>query len=239
MSKNGRTQMENLGSKRATKLLFIILLSVVIIFVLGMIEVQVRGAQFNITLDSPSLEYESEFTALLVANCTDELGVNHMDNVTFKVDGIEFKYSNYTGLYYGTASQNTPTIIEYDSLTEFTDTENGTSAGQITQTVTITWTTGTVDRLIVKFMEGNWIGAIFDELSYVVGSLTFYTFILGMFSIAMWNVAGPYGTFLSWILGWAVFAPRMHGAAQVGALIMFALGVGILFTKLYLDRRTS
>lgn len=239
MSKNARKKIEHFGNNRGTRILFIILLVLTAFFVLGLIETRVYGAQFNITLDSPVLEYEADLTALLVANCTDELGVSHGANVTFTVDGVAFTYSNYTGLYYGTVLKGTPTTIEYDSLGAFTDTENGTSSGQIIETVTITWTTGTLERLQTKFMSGNWIGAILDEEAYIVGTLTLYTFILGTISIAVWNVTGPYGTFMAWLLGWIVFAANIHGPAQSMALLLFALGCGLMFTKLYLDRRTT
>jgi len=211
----------------------------VFIIIAGLFSSVVNAAQFNITLNSPSTEYEAAFTALLVANCTDELGVSHADNVTFTVTGVAFEYSDYTGLYYGTVTQNAPTTIEYGVLGAFADTENITSAGDIIQNVTITWTTGTLDRLQTKFITGDWIGAIFDEEAYVVGTLTLYTFILGTFSIAIWNVTGPYGTFTAWLLGWIIFAATIHGPAQSMALLLFALGCGIMLAKLYLDRRTT
>lgn len=199
----------------------------------------VNAAQFNITLDSPFTEYEAEFTALLVANCTDELGDCHENNVTFTITGINFVYSNETGLYYGTVTQNTPQTIEYGVLGVFADTENITSAGFVVQNVTITWTTGTLDRLQTKFMAGDWIGAIFDEEAYVVGTMTLYTFILGTFSIGIWNYSGPYGALLTWLLGWGIFSTQVHGAAQSMALLLFALSFGIMIAKLYLDRRTT
>lgn len=232
-------RIEQIGENRGTRTLFIILLVIIAMFILGLASEQVHGAQFNITLDSPFTEYEAELTALLVANCTDETGVSHENNVTFTITGVGFEYSNETGLYYGTVTQNTPTTVEYGVLGAFTDTENITSAGNVVQNVTITWTTGLLDRLQTKMMEGNWIGAIFDEEIYVVGSMTLYTFLLGTFSIGIWNYSGPYGALMTWLLGWGIFSTQVHGAAQSMGLLIFALSFGIMIAKLYLDRRTT
>lgn len=199
----------------------------------------VEAATFNITLTTPFTETEENFAALLVANVTDEFGICHEDNMTFTVTGVPFVYSDYTGLYYGTVTHTTPMTVTYGVLGAFVDSENMTSTGQIIQNVTVTWTTGTLERLQVKFVQGNWLGAIFDEEAYVIGGMTLYTVILGIFSIGIWNVTGVYGTFMAWLLGWGIFASQVNGQGQVLALLLFALGCGIMVAKLYLDRRTT
>jgi hypothetical protein len=197
------------------------------------------GAEFNISLSNQFSETEAGFTHLLIANCTDELGVSHQDNITFTVTAITFTYSNETGVYYGTVTETTPQTNEYGVLGVFTDSENVTSTATIIQNATCTWTTGTLERMRSNFETGNWIGAIFDEEALVVGTIGFYSFIMGAFSIAMWQVTGIYGTFLSWLLGWGIFAANVHGQAQVLAILVFSIGVGVMLVKLYLDRRTS
>jgi len=199
----------------------------------------VSAEVFNISLSNEFSETEAGWTHLLIGNVTDSSGVCHRDNVTFTVTGVDFEYSNATGLYYGTVTQNTPQTIEYGVLGVFADTENVTSSGVIVQNTTVTWTTGTMDRLQQDFATGNWIGAILNEQAYVIGALAANTFIVGAFSIAAWQVFGVYGTFLTWFLGWGFFAPRVHGNAQVLALLLFASGIGVMIAKIYLDRRTS
>jgi len=148
-------------------------------------------------------------------------------------------WSNYTDCFQDTVTSGTPATVTYDTVTSFLEDTYGITSAEINTTITVTWTTGTLDRLQTKFMEGDWIGAIFDEEAYLVGTLTLYTFILGTISIAIWNVTGPYGTFTAWLLGWIIFAATIHGPAQSMALLLFALGCGIMLAKLYLDRRTT
>lgn len=194
---------------------------------------------FNITLTNQFNETEAGFHHLLIAECIDSVGASHEDNITFTIGGVDFEYSPSSELYYGAVSQNTPQTIEYGVLTVFTDTENATSTATILQNTTVTWTTNTLDRMEQEIQNGNWIGAILNEQIFIIGALAANTFITGAFSIAAWQVVGVYGVFLMWFLGWGLFASQVHGNAQIMAIILFSLGVGIMVAKLYLDRRTS
>lgn len=220
-----------------TVTLFLVLL--LYYFVMGSGVPLANAETFNISLSNQFSETEASFTHLLIAECVDSAGVSHEDNITFTISGVDFEYSENTMEYYGTVTQTVPQTIEYGVLGVFADTENATSTATIIQNTTVTWTTGTLDRLIPKFQTGDWIGAIFDESATLIGTLGFYTFTLGAFSIATWQVAGIYGVFLVWMLGWGVFAANVHGQAQLIAILLFSLGVGVMLVKLYLDRRTS
>jgi len=194
---------------------------------------------YNISLDSFYGELEAGLTELLYANCIDAAGFQHDGNVTFTVSGIAFTWDEATERYEATDIENTATTNEYGTLDAFLDTENPANTAVIVENVTVTWITNTIDRMTDRMMQGNWLGAILDETAYIVGELTLYTFLLGVFSIGIWNVVGPYGAFLTWLLGWGIFAPRIHGVAQQMALALFALGLGIMVAKIYLDRRTT
>ncbi|MCK4583443.1 hypothetical protein KAU18_09035 [Candidatus Bathyarchaeota archaeon] len=194
---------------------------------------------YNITMDSFYGELEAGLTELLHATCEDGASIQHDDNVTFVVSGLEFTWDEDTERYESTDVENTATTNEYGTLDAFLDTENPANTATIIENVTVTWVTNTMDRMTTRVAQGNWIGAIFDEQAYIVGELTLYTFLLGVFSIGIWNVVGPYGAFIAWLLGWGIFAPQIHGVAQQMALAMFALGVGIMVAKIYLDRRTT
>jgi len=196
---------------------------------------------YYIDLHTSYSETEAGFRALITGT-----GESVIDGhlVTYgdalNVDGVgAMSWSNYTGCFQDTVTSGTPATVTYDTVTSFLEATYGITSAEINTTITVTWTTGTLDRLQTKFMEGDWIGAIFDEEAYLVGALTLYTFILGTISIAVWNVTGPYGTFIAWLLGWIIFAATIHGPAQSMALLLFALGCGIMLAKLYLDRRTT
>lgn len=200
----------------------------------------VSAADFNISLSNQFSETEAGLTHLLIANITDPTGACHEANVTCTISGINFLYSESTGLYYGTIQQTTPQTIEYGVLEAFADSENLTSTGVIVTNTTVTWTTSTLDRLIGDFSTGNWIGAILGEQATQVGTWGFYTFLMGVFSVGIYQTTGSsYITMILWLLGWGVFAPNVHGVAQSLALLMFALGFGVMVAKLYLDRRAT
>jgi len=196
---------------------------------------------YLIDLHTSYSETEAGFRALITAtgeSVIDAHEVTYGD--ALNVDGVgAMTWSNYTDCFQDTVTSATVATITYDTVTSFLEDTYGITSAEINTTVTVTWTTATLDRLQTKFITGDWIGAIFDEEAYVVGTLTLYTFILGTFSIAIWNVTGPYGTFTAWLLGWIIFAATIHGPAQSMALLLFALGCGIMLAKLYLDRRTT
>jgi len=194
---------------------------------------------YNITLTTPYTEVEAGFTALLQAECVDSAGVNHEDNITFTVSGVAFTFSTYTDLYQGTVVEVTPTIIEYGVLGAFNDSGNGTSTGIIIQNVTVTWTTGTLDRLQSWFVTGDWLGAAFGEIFLVTGQVAGYTLILAIFSLGAYQYSGPYATFGIWLFGWGVFISQVHGLAQQMAVLLFTVGVGLALAKLINDRRTA
>lgn len=198
-----------------------------------------KAADFEIRVYSVFTETEEDFRVLLYANCTDDTGTVHEDNVTFTINTVDFEWNPWMTRYEGVAMETTPTTEVYGTLDSFTDVNNGTSTAVVTLNATVTWTTGTLERLQTQFTRGNWIGAIFDEEVYLVGGLTFYTFIMLLFSMGVYNYSGVYATFLFWLLGWGVFAGLVHGPAQAIALLLFTLGLGITVAKLYLDRRTS
>lgn len=194
---------------------------------------------FNISMDSYYGELEAGLYELLWGECVDAAGVSHEDNVTFTVSGIAFTWNEDTERYEALDIEHTATTNEYGTLDAFLDSETPANTATIVENVTVTWVTNTIDRMTDRMAAGDWIGAIFDETSYIVGELSLYTFLMGVFSVGIWNVVGPYGALLSWLLGWGIFAPRVHGVAQQMALALFALGMGIMIAKVYLDRRTT
>jgi len=197
------------------------------------------AADFEIRVYSVFTETEQNFRVLLYANCTDDTGLVHEDNVTFTINTVDFEWNPWMTRYEGVALETLPTTEVYGALDSFTDANNVTSTAAVTVDATVTWTTGTLERLQTRFTVGDWIGAVFDEEAYLVGGLTLYTFVMLMFSVGLYNYSGVYATFLFWLLGWGVFAGLVHGPAQAIALLLFTLGLGITVAKLYLDRRTT
>lgn len=195
---------------------------------------------YTIEIGAMFSEVDVNLQNLLFANCTDAYGAAHNNSVTFTVTGAYFKWNQYTQRYEAKITKTTAQTIEFGILQAFHDKDDATAIASIIQNVTVTWTTGVLDRLIQDFQSGNWIGGIWREEAQAMGGvMVLYTFILGIFSIGVWMVVGVYGVFLIWMLGWGIFASLVHGQAQVLALALFALGCGIMIAKLYLDRRTT
>ena len=195
---------------------------------------------YLLEMDSMFTETEAGFQALII--CTGESVVDGHEvsvNDTATVEGVSLTGNTYTGRLEGVDTKATAATVTYDTVNSFLEDTYGITSAEVNTSVTVTWTTGTLDRLQTKFMTGDWIGSIFDEEVYLVGSLTFYTVVMLMFSVGIYNYSGVYTTFVFWLLGWGVFAGLVHGTAQVVAVLLFTLGMGVTLAKLYLDRRTT
>ena len=194
---------------------------------------------YSITLDSIYSETEAGLFTMLFANATRDSGDNDGNNVTFTIDSCSFTWNPISEQYEGTISKSTPQTITFDTIDAFASTEFVGETSNITQTVVVTWTTGTLDLLQQYMVTGNWVGGVMDlmftELTLVGG----WSLIMAIFSIGIYNFSGPYAVFAVWILGWGGFSTMVHGTAVSIAIIMLVLGLGIALAKLFLDRRTT
>lgn len=211
---------------------------VTIIFLLATIA-QVNAETYTIQVDSIYEQTEEDFYTLLYATCQDSGNTTHGANITFTINSAEFTYNEDTGRYEAITSQGTPGTEIYGTLDSFTDSENATSTATVTQNVTVTWTQGTLDRLQVDFMTGDWINAILGEYIYSMGAMYFWTAMMTILSVGVYNVSGVYATLFAWILGWGVFSGVVHGQAQVFGVLFIVLGAGLALVRLVLDRRTT
>jgi len=199
----------------------------------------VNAEVFTINVYSIYETTEEDFTTLLYASCIDSTNTTHGNNVTFTINTAVFTWNAYTDRYEATYQRNTPGTETFGPLDSFTDANNLTSTASIARNATITWTQGTMDRLQTHFMTGDWVGAVLGEYAYTMGTLFFYTALMTILSVGIYNVGGAYTTILAWILGWGVFSGVIHGQAQLIGYIFILLGVAIALVKLALDRRTT
>jgi hypothetical protein len=185
-------------------------------------------------------ETEAGFAGLLTAT-----GVSVLDghtigiNDTLTVNAVSLTWNTIMEYFYGAPIEATPVTRTYDTITTFLEATYGITSAEVNISATITWLTGTIDRLSVKFATGDWIGAVMDEAFSVVGTLGGYSIIAGIFSLGAYQYSGPYATFGVWLFIWGAVATQVHGYAQAVAVILFTLGLGIAVAKLYLDRRTT
>lgn len=219
--------------KRGTRLVFVLV--TILLFSMQ----PVYASDFTIDLGSIFTETEAGFTVLLYATCVDALGVQHEDNVTFTINSTAFTWNTYTNRYEGTDSSNIPATNTYNNISASNDVNNLTSTFTLNNTVTVTWTQSTMDRLSTNFMGGDWIGAIIDENTRVMGVLFTYTALMAIFSVGIYNVSGFYATVFTWILGWGIFSGVTHGNAQLLGFLFIGLAGGLALVKAFLDRRNS
>lgn len=195
---------------------------------------------YMINLDASYTEIEAGFTVLINAIGESVLDGHQIDeNDTLTVEGIAMTWNTPMSYFYGTETETTPQTNLYDNVTSFLEDTYGITSATINTTVTVTWTTSTLDNLYTWFGSGNWIGGIMDEAFGTVTVLGGYSIILGIFSLAAYQSSGPYAVFGIWIFGWSILAPFVHGTALGVAVIMLSLGIGLAIAKLYLDRRTT
>lgn len=200
---------------------------------------QVNAETYTIEVYSIYNQTEEDFHTLLYATCLDSTNTSQRDNITFTINTADFTYSNETGRYQATYSRGTPGVETFGALDTFTDSENATSTATVTRNATVTWTQGTIERLQVDFMTGDWVNAILGEYIYTMGSLFFWTTLMTILSVGVYNVGGVYVTLFTWITGWGVFSGVVHGQAQVIGYMFIMLGFGLAVVKLILDRRTT
>ena len=198
------------------------------------------GEVYNISLGSIYSETEAGLYTMLFANCSLVGGGNDGANVTFTIDGCSFTWNQDTLQYEGIIVKGTPQTVTFNTIDVFASTEFPVGATAfISQTVTVTWTTGTLDIWQQFLVTGDWptgvLTILFQDLTIVGG----WTLIMSIFSIGVYNYSGPYATFAIWILGWSIFTTLVHGIALTIAVVMLVLGLGIALAKLFLDRRTT
>lgn len=197
------------------------------------------GTVFTIALDTVYSEVEVNMNHLLIANCTDALGFDHNTSISFVVDGVQFNYNTWTNRYEGTVKRTTAQTVTFDTLDSFVDLDSSLSTASIIQNTTATWVNGAFYRMTQNLVDGDWIGMIIDEYVYYLGGLFFYTALMTIISIAVYNVGGVYVTVFTWILGWGIFSSVVHGQAQIIGILFIGFAVGIALVKFVLDRRNS
>jgi len=153
---------------------------------------------YTITLTATIDELEVTYTTLLTATCVDGSDVSHEDNVTFTIDGIAFIWNEATGYYYGKDTESTPTTNTYDTLDLITDTGDGAATGSINQTATVTWLTSLQTTIFNLIAAGDLPGATIQVITTDLGSLFFFTFIIGSISVAVYSL-GAEIMLLVWI----------------------------------------
>jgi len=213
---------------------------VLLVFVvLSLMAPMVRADVFTITLDPLYNEVEEGFYTLLTATCVNGSEVQHEGNITFTVDGAEFEWNSYIEKYQSQIKETTPQTVTYDSLDDFTDSENGSSTASINQTATVTWTTSLVDRVAGYMETGDFLGAVLLINTDLLGVMLWYTIMITGISLAIYAYTGPEATLLAWILGWGAWSAVVHGQAVTLGLIFLSLGGGLLIAKMFQDRRVT
>ena len=213
--------------------------TLLVVLILLVAPARVFGADYEITLGAIYTETEAPFHTLLYASCPDENGTKHDANVTFSINAIPFTWNTYTERYEGSDSSATPAIKTYNAITASADSENITSTFSLNNTVTVTWTEGTMSRLQTDFMTGDFIGSIINENTRVMGVLFTYTALLAILSVGIYNVSGVYATVFVWVMGWSVWSGVTHGGAQLLGILFILLGLGVALTKMYMGRRNT
>ena len=183
---------------------------------------------------------EEDFNTLLYADgesLVDGHQLTNGDSIT--IEGIVFSWNTYTSRFEATDSESTPQTKTYDTLTSLNEATYGITSGSMNITATVTWTQGTLDRIQTDFTTGDWVSAIIGEYTYAMGELFFWTTLMTILSIGIYNVWGAYPTILAWILGWGVFTDVIHAQAQIIGYIFILFAVALAIVKLALDRRTT
>jgi len=183
---------------------------------------------------------EESFNTLLYADgesLVDGHQLTNGDSIT--IEGVVFSWNTYTSRFEATDSESTPQTKTYDTLTSLNEATYGITNGSMNITATVTWTQGTMDRIQTDFTSGDWVSAIIGEYTYAMGELFFWTTLMTILSIGIYNVWGAYPTILAWILGWGVFTDVIHAQAQIIGYIFILIAVALAIVKLALDRRTT
>lgn len=185
-------------------------------------------------------EIDAGFNTLLYAIGTSRLGDHSLtDGDTLTVEGVVFAWNSYTDRFEATDSETTPQTRTYDTLTALSEATYGITSGAMNVTAAVTWVTPQLDLVQVYLSTGDLLGAVYIMATAQLGGLFLYTFIMVGVSLAVYNYTGPEATLLAWMLGWGTFSAVVHGEAVGVALILLALGGGLLIAKMFLDRRAA
>jgi len=196
--------------------------------------------RYEVYLEAQYEETEAGFTTLFTAQGASAVDGHTLGiNDTLTISGLTFTWNTYLSNYTATDMKATPQTVVYGGTITGTEDTYGITNFSCNNTATVTWITGTLDRLQTWFVTGDWMGAAFGELFLVVGEVAGYTLILAIFSLAAYQYSGPYATFAIWLFGWSVFITQVHGLAQQMAILLFAIGVGLALAKLINDRRNA
>ena len=196
---------------------------------------------YLIDLDAAFTETEAGFNALILATGYSQLdghtiGVNESLNV---LNLGAFTWNSNDNVFYQQVSSSTPLTRTYNTITSFNEDTYGITSAEIDTTVTITWTQGTMDRLITSLSDGDILGTILEENTRVFGVLFTYTAMMAILSVGIYNVSGFYATVFVWIIGWGIFSGVTHGNAQLLAFLFIGLAGAAAITKTAIDRRNS
>ncbi len=196
---------------------------------------------YLIDLNAAFTETEEGFNALITATGSSTIDGHAVAfDDALNVDGVgAMTWTNYTDNFYGQTTSAIPATTTYDTVTSFLESTYGITSAEINTTVTITWTEGTLDRLQVNFLTGDWVGAIIEETTQSLGGMFTYTVLMAILSVGIYNVSGAYATIFSWIIGWSTWSGVTHGGAQLLGILFIVLGFGLALTKVALDRRRS
>ena len=195
---------------------------------------------YNVDVDAIYTEIEAGFNSLIYANGSSVVDGHELTNGdTLVINGVNLGWNKYMGRFEQTVTSGIPAIVTYDTLTTLLETTYGVATGNITSSPTVVWTTDRLS-LITPFMRtGDWPGAIIEMNILLMGGTIFWTFLLMVLSLGVYNHAGAEVTLMVWMLGWGMFGVVIHAQAQTIALVMMAIGGGIYIAKFFLDRRTS
>jgi len=195
---------------------------------------------YHVNVYSLYSETEEDFYTLLYADGESIIDGHQLTSGdTLTIEGISFTWNTYTSRFEATDSETTPQTKTYNTLTTLNEANYSITSGSINTTATVTWTQGTMDRLQTDFMTGDWVNAILGEYIFAMGELFFWTTLMTILSVGIYNVGGAYTTILAWVLGWGVFTEVIHGQAQIIGYIFILIAVAVALVKLALDRRTT
>jgi len=196
---------------------------------------------YLINLDTAFTETEAGFNALILATGESALDGHSVSlNDTLNVAGVgAMTWTTKTNNFYDQVTSAIPATTTYNTITSFLEDTYGITSAEINTTVTITWTTGSLDNLQNNLLTGDWIGAVIAENTNTMGGMFTYSVLMAILSIGIYNVAGPYATLFSWIMGWGTWSGVTHGSAQLLGVFFITLGLALAIVKVALDQRRS
>lgn len=196
--------------------------------------------RYEVYLEAQYEETEAGLQTLLTAQGESAVDGHSLGaGDTFTINGVAFTYNTYTGNFTGTVSKSTPQTVTYGTAITGAEATYTITNFSVNNTAVVTWTTSTLSRLQTGFGTGDWVGTIINEYVATAGGLATYTFIIGMISIAVYNISGVYATLFIWVLGWGTWSAVVHGEAQWLGIAFLCLGLGLAIVKMFMDRRTT